>query len=369
VKRFLALAFVALAACRRAQQQPQSPPPAAAAEAAATSDDDERASLTNMARGATIVSRTAENFLGVAADGAIDGDPSTFWQNPPHDLPQSIVIAFPARARIDRVGIRSSKREYTANHVLFETSVDGAAWRPLTTVAVAVKPAAQWFDVTPVEASFLRVTTVDGRPADVRLHSILARGSELESPHPGAIEGCWTLNGSPAVFEKRGGRILGAVAIGNQPIYLDGGSDGRVYRFVWTRGNDYGLALITVSPDGKHLTALVWHEEAIPMFRADSWFGEPAPCGALRPREDVPQTLLRRVGRYSAFGDYLPPGDRIVVHEFREATPEKNKQRAQREIERLHVTGVAAGSDAPRQQPVTEAMRVIYSSVDVEIRR
>jgi hypothetical protein len=209
VKRFLLFAFVALAACRRAQP----PPPPPAPQAAVDDDGAERASLTNIARGATIVSRTAENFLGVAADGAIDGDPSTFWQNPPHDLPQSIVIGFPARSRIDRVGIRSSKREYTANHVLFETSLDGAAWRPLTTVAVAVKPVAQWFDVTPVEASFLRVTAVDGRPADVRLHSILARGAELEPPHPGVIEGCWTLNGSPAVFEKRGGRILGAVAL------------------------------------------------------------------------------------------------------------------------------------------------------------
>lgn len=367
MRRLLFLALVALVACRR---EPPPAPRQPARQAAVDNDDsDERASLTNIARGATIISRTAENFLGVAADGAIDGDPSTFWQNPPHDLPQSIVIGLPARARIDRVGIRSSKREYTANHVQFETSLDGATWRPLATVAVAVKPAAQWFDVTPTEASFLRVTAVDGRPADVRLYSILARGAELEPPHPGAIEGCWTLNGSPAVFEKRGGRILGAVAIGNQPIYLDGGSDGRGYRFVWTRGDDYGLALITVSPDGKHLTALVWHEEPIPMFRADSWFGEPAPCGALRPREDVPQTLLRRVGRYSAFGDYLPPGDRVVVHEFREATPEKNKQRAQREIERLRVTGVAAGSDAPRQQPATEAMRLLYSSVDVEIRR
>jgi len=73
------------------------------------------------------------------------------------------------------------------------------------------------------------------------------------------------------------------------------------------------------------------------------------------------------------FGDYVPPGTRIIAHEFREATPEKNKQRAQREIERLRAAGlkdvtfVAAGSDAPRQEPVTEPMRLMYSSVDVEI--
>jgi len=48
---------------------------------------------------------------------------------------------------------------------------------------------------------------------------------------------------------------------------------------------------------------------------------------------------------------------RIVVHEFREATPAQNKAKAQREIDSLkaaglNVTFVAAGSDAPRQQPV-----------------
>lgn len=344
---------------------------ALAAAAAAPKDDAERGSLIDIANGATVISRTGETFLGVAADAAIDGETGTFWQNPPHDLPQSIVIGLAARSRIERVGIRSSKPELSANHVQFEASLDGIAWRPLATISAVVKQDAQWADVAPTEASYLRVTVVDGRAGnDVRLHSIIARGKELEPPRLGKIEGCWSFNGRPAVFERGGGRILGVVDAGKQPIYLDGGGNGRVYRFVWIRGNDYGLAMMTVSPDGKHLTALVWHEEAIPMFRADSWYGEPAPCGGTpRPRDDVPQALLRRAGRYSAFGDYFPPGDRIVAHEFREPTPEKNRQRAQQELERLHLKGVAAGSDAPRQIPGTDAMRLIYSSVDVEIRR
>jgi hypothetical protein len=375
VRRFLVLAFVALAACRREAPPRQQP---AAEAGAATRDDDERASLTNIARGATIVSRTGEAFLGVAADAVIDGDPTTFWLNPPRDLPQSIVIALPARARIDRVGLRTPKIEFTANHVQFETSLDGIAWRPLTNVTAAAKAAAQWFDVTPVEASWLRVTIVDGRQPEVRLQSVLARGAELEPPRIGAIDGCWSLNGRPATFTQRGDRVLGVVSIGNEPMFLDGGGDGRVYRFVWIRGNDYGLALMTVSPDGKHLTALEWHEEAIPLFRGEPWFGERAPCGALHPRQDVALALLRRVGRYSSFGGHLPKlgvPARIIVHEFREATPEKNKQRAQREIERLRAAGlndvtfVAAGSDAPRQEPATEPMRLMYSAVDLEIRR
>jgi hypothetical protein len=71
----------------------------------------------------------------------------------------------------------------------------------------------------------------------------------------------------------------------------------------------------------------------------------------------------------------------IVAHEFREKTPQANHDRAARELQSLrtalsaaavdvaHVPFLAAGDASPRQKTVTEAMRAIYSSVDVEIRR
>jgi hypothetical protein len=398
VRRLLfVVAFAALAACRR------EPPPQPLLPAAPPDDHYERVSLTNIARGATIVSRTGEAYLMAAADAVIDGDPASFWVNPPRDLPQSIVIALPAPSRIDRVGLRTPKKAYTANRVQFDGSLDGVAWRPLIAATAIVTDAAQWFDIAPAEAAYLRVTVLDARPpyADVRIASVLARGTEFDPPNAGAIDGCWSLNGREAVFASRGGRVTGTLAIGEQPLLLDGGSDGRVFRFVWIRGNDYGLALMTVSPDGKHLTAVEWHEEAIPLFKGESWFGERCGRAEARPtlRDDVPLALLRRVGRYSAFGlrfrddgtldaaasreavddlkkliASLRVPARIVVHEFREETPAQNKAKAQREIESLKAAGlnapfVAAGSDAPRQQPVTEAMRLIYSSVDLEIRR
>jgi hypothetical protein len=376
VRRLAFLALIAVAACRQ-----EAPPPAGAA--AATADDAaERASLTNIAHGATVISRTGETFLQVGADAAIDGDPATFWGNPPRDLPQSVVIGLAARARIERVGLRTPKR-LAANHVQFEGSLDGATWRPIATIAAAQNDGPQWFNVPPAEASLLRVTMVDGRSTpDVRLLSILVAGKELEPARAGSIDGCWSVNGSPAWFEQRGGRIAGVVTVGKEPVYLDGGAAGRVYRFVWVRGNDYGLALITVSADGKHLTGLPWHEEAITMFRGESWFGERCAAGAPHPavRDDVPLALLRRVGRYSVFGGFIPHLSipmQIVVHEFREPTPEANKQRAQRIADALQqvlhapptVSFVAAGSDNPRQKPITEAMRLMYSSVDIEIRR
>jgi hypothetical protein len=373
------LGLIAVAACRREAPRPAAPNP----DAVLLDDSAERASLTNIARGATIISRTGESYLGTAADAAIDGNPSTFWANPANDFPHSIVIGLSARARIERVGLRTPQRGFTANHVKFEGSLDGAAWQPVATVTAAEKATPQWFNVPPAEAKFLRATMVDGRSGIVRLQSVLAAGKELEPAHVGSIEGCWMFNGSPAYFEQRGARILGVVALGKEPVYLDGGVAGRVFRFVWVRGNDYGLALMSVSADSQHLTAEAWHEEAIAYFRADPWLGvRCATANTPHPplREDVPMALLRRVGRYSVFGGYVPHLTiplQIVVHEFREATPDANKQRAQHVADALaavlhappNVTFVAAGSDSPRQQPVTDAMRLMYSSVDVEIRR
>ncbi|MEK6373772.1 MAG: discoidin domain-containing protein [Acidobacteriota bacterium] len=397
MRRALFLGLALVVACQREKA------PAPVAGAATRVDEDERGSLTGIVRGATIASRTGEALFETSAAEVIDGDPGTYWLNPPRDFPQSIVIALPARARIDRVGLRTAASSYTANRVQFDASGDGTTWQALTTATARETADAQWFDVAPIEAEFLRVTVIDPRPSqtDVRLQSVLARGAELEPPRPGPIEGCWTLNGRAARFAQRGAHVVGALAIGNLPLFLDGGSDGRVVRFVWIRGNDYGLALASVSPDGKHLTAVEWHEEAIPLFRAESWFGERCERRAeARPtlREDVALALLQRVGRYSAFGLRFRDDDtldieasretlkllaqlleshraRIVVHEFREATPQANKVRAQRVLESVRaalgsdVELVAVGSDAPRQQPVTEAQRAMYSSVDLEIRR
>src|SRR5205085_10036409 len=117
VKRALLLALIALAACRREAPRPAAPPAEAVVD-----DSAERASLTNIAHGATIISRTGESFLGLAADAVIDGNPTTFWANPTGDFPQSVVIGLPARARIERVGLRTPAQRYTANYVQFEGS-------------------------------------------------------------------------------------------------------------------------------------------------------------------------------------------------------------------------------------------------------
>jgi len=378
LKRF-GIIFVILAAC--APEKPAAEPPAHVA--AAANDAAERSSVLELARGASVVDRTGEVLLDFSGVRIIDGEPGSFWMNPPHDLPQSMTIALPARSRIDRIGIRTvSHGTFTAGHVAFESSIDGRTFTPVITIKSADSDDPQWSDVKPFEASLIRVTLVDAflPQHDVRLHSVLAHGSELEPPHPGDIAGCWSINGEAAQFARTGGRVTGVLYTGKEPMHFDGGFDGRVIRLNWVRGNDYGISMLAVSPGGKHLSGLNWHEEAIPLFFDTSWFGERTPCTSTLRAFDVPMAMLRRTGRFSLYDDSeLPrllkaiPNAVLVAHEFRLPTAEENRRAAQQALDRLHLPSgikiVVQGSDAARQQPVTDVMRALYSTVDVEIRR
>jgi len=366
----------------------------------------ERSSLLDVARGATIVSRTGEAMLVVSAIATIDGEIATFWAPPPHDYPQSTVVALAAPSRIDRIGFRSlTEADAEANHVTFERSLDGASWQPLATMTTRHVSTAQWMDVAPAEVAYLRVTIPDAAFADhdARVQSLFAHGTELAAPKNAPIDGCWSINGEAAKFAQHSARVTGVVEQGKQPLFFTGGSNGRIWRFNWIRGNDYGYTALTVSPDGKHLSALNWHEEAIPLFTAFPWFGDRGGCAATPLRDDVPIALLHRAGRVSLFalqfdadGNLLadisreelqsltsiirgvPVPLRIIAHEFR-YDAKRNKEITEREIASVRaalanidlarVEFVAAGSDSPRQVPASDAARAIYSSVDVEVRR
>jgi len=299
--------------------------------------------------------------------------------NPQGDLPQSFTITLPARCRIDKVGIRTvSHGGYTAGRVMFESSVDGKSFTPVITFKSADTDDPQWFEAKPFDATAIRVTAIDGflPKHDVRFDSVLAHGTEVGTARTGDIGGCWSVNGEPARFVRNGNHVTGVLQTGKAPIHFDGGIDGRAIRLNWIRGNDYGMSLLTVSPDGQHLNGLNWHEEAIPMFFDTSWFGERKPCVGTAPASiDVPMALLNRTGRFSLYdASDLPrlsklPNVQLVSHEFRFTTPDENRRAAQKALDQLHVQGVAKGSDSPRQQPVTDVMRALYSTVDVEIRR
>src|SRR5256885_381888 len=360
MKLAIAASLVLLFAC--GPEPPPKPPgmPKAPFFVAPPNDDAERSSLVNLGRGSTVASRPGEAVLESSALAAIDGDPASSWINMPKDFPQSLVVALAAPARIEAIGLRTlAKAAYIPKKIVVETSMDGRTFQPRATFQPKPSDAPQWLDVQPVDAAFVRVTlaepSVEGEGA---LNSILVRGRELAPARGGTIDGCWTVNGRRAAFQSRGAHAAGAMQYAHDTLYFDGGSNGTLQRFEWIRGAEYGYAAIAVSPDGLHLNGIQWHEEAVPLFFGDAWFGDRETC-ALEINGDVAHEFLKRVGRHSLYAlRFAPDGTldaaaseeglrslvgllretakpRLVAHEFRERTPAANRARAQRALDSL----------------------------------
>ncbi|HEV2722690.1 MAG TPA: discoidin domain-containing protein [Thermoanaerobaculia bacterium] len=393
MKRAIAAAVLLLLFGCDVEQPPKPPgPPKKPFVLPPASDDAERSSLVNLGHGSVVVHRSGEVVLEMSAMAAADGDPATFWGNLPKDYPQSLDIALAAPARIDKVGVRTPAKPYlVAKEIVFETSMDGRTFQPLATMRPKAQDEPQWMDVKPADAAFLRVTLPEPMVANgqVMVSSILAQGHELAPARPGRISGSWLINGRAAEFSETGGTMQYA----HSQLHFEGGSNGRVYRFEWIRGPEFGYAIFAVSPDGKHLNGVQWHEEIIPLFFGDAWFGERTAGLLPMSKVDVAREFLRHTGRHSLYdlsGEGLKSlirllktakNPRLVAHEFREKTPEANRARAQRALDSLAkalqnagvtlngVTLVAAGSDNARQIPGSEAARELYSTIDLEVGR
>jgi hypothetical protein len=409
IARGFAFVLVAALACNREAPAPKSTaPPPAKKQATGPDDPNERANLLNFAHGATVISRSGEATLANSALGAIDGDLTSAWVINAGDYPQTATFALATRSRIDRIGIATGgKQPFTIDNVEFESSLDGVTFKPLGKLTPKRIEAPQLINITPVETKFVRATLVGG-DRNGRAAALFALGAELEPAQPVSIDGCWTINGMPATFGQHGAHAFGVIETTPTATHLDGGFDGRFFRFTWTRGASYGFAAISVSPDGRHLSGHHWHEEPIPLFFAESWFGDRRDCAtSIADHGEVTQALMKRLGRAPLYGlafdangnliesastDTLGalrafllgnPGvqARLVAHEFHAATAEQNRAIANARLTTIEqsllrngvpkgrLSFLAAGSDDPREVPVTDAMRSLYSSVDLEIRR
>jgi F5/8 type C domain len=406
-------AFLLLTACPGKQEHAISKPAETAPPVTPTSSDDrdERNNLASLANGACVVERTGEAYLPVSALNLIDGNPDSYWSPPPHDLPQSITVALPARARIESIGLRSqAKGEHQLRDARVEASVGGGTFAAVADLSMKDTTDTQFFAVTPVEADALRLTILSGWAGgkDVRVDTFIARGRELEAPTTPRVAGTWKINGCDTSLAQFGSHLAGAMQINKQPMHLEGGIESnRMLRLLWIRGAEFGIAAVSVSRDGKHLSGLDWHEEPIPLFHDDAWFGDRISDAV--PADDAETfaiAYVQRTRRWPLFGlsfrpdgsldvaasdhalkvladviDKAPVALRLVSHEFREATAQANQARARRALDALHtelvrrkaslakLQYIAAGSESPRQIPVTDVMRLLYSSVDLEIRR
>lgn len=381
-------------------------------EMPSSSDDSvERTSLATLANGAVLVDRTGESFLELSALNLIDGNPDSFWLAPPQDMPQSAIIELAACTRVTSVGFRSvANGDFHLRDARVEAMTGNGPFATIATVKLTDSHDAQWFDVPPTEADRLRVTFLSGPTPghEVSVNSFLVHGQEIEPPAPRQLSGTWKLNGHDASFAQFGNHISGVIQYNKLPVYVEGGvSNNRLLRLLWIRGLEHGLGVATVSRDGKHFSMIEWHEEPIPLFYDDAWFGERVnDASAPDTTEVFAASYMHRAKRWPLFGlAFTPDGTldtaasdhalqvlvhmiakapaalRLVSHEFREATPAANRARAQRALDTLHaelakrgarlanVQFITAGSDAPRQLPVTQNMRELYSSVDLEILR
>jgi hypothetical protein len=439
IARGVAFVLLAALACRREAPAPKAPAaaPTSAKQATGPDDPNERANLLNYAHGATVISRTGEAALSNSALGAIDGDLTSAWVINASDYPQTETIALATRSRIDRVGIATGGRQpFAIGIVEFESSLDGVTYKPLGRITPKRSETPQLVSVTPAEARFVRATLVSG-DRNGRASALFALGAELEPAHGVRIDGCWTINGMPATFAQHGAHAFGTIETSPTPTQLDGGFDGRFFRFTWSRGASYGFAALSVSPapvilseakdlksrnlrpfavsaaqgdvaNVTHLSGHHWHEEPIPLFFAESWFGERHDCTPnVADHGEVTRALLKRSGRaplyglaFDANGNLIESASvdtltvlrafllgnpslqaRLIAHEFHAATPEQNRAIANARLTTIEqsllrngvpkgrLSFVAAGSDNPRELPVTDAMRSLYSSVDLEIRR
>lgn len=372
--------LVALSALFGCEETP-APPPPAVPEITQTHPsqrqpipDVDADNLLNMAFGASVVSRTAEQNLESSAAHAIDGISLTSWRSPPGSAQETFVLSLPTRAAVTRVGVTTSELE-GPTAVRFEASLDGKTWQDVTTVTLEGNPEPQMKSVPRFEARYLRLHTV--APAGTvfaRVRSFHAIGTELERPERRSIAGCWTINGFAAHFAQNGAHVTGVIET-NPPTVLEGGFDGRVAMMMWMRGPMWGYAPITLSPDAEHLTGMKFYEELDPHHAGEGWFGERCDGKAGGPAGRMPTTRwLDRAKRYSAFGLAFDANDRlildlsgpaldaiasldpsrIVAYEQREDTPEKNLAHTKARLESLRAALQSRGVDVHRLELIAK---------------
>ena len=405
-KRFAVTLLLALACNKQPAPTPAAAtPPPTAPPAATHGDEQERGNLLNLGLGASVVSRTAELTLDQSALRAIDGDPESAWISPPDDgTQQTIVFSLPSLTRIEKIGLRTPRAPlFHVESVQMDASADGTNFAPLATLKFASVEGPQVFPVAPRDALYLRMTTLaSGKFA--RVDSVHAHGKSVQAMAQQPIDGCWSINGFDSQFSTDRGRVTGTIG-GDHPISFDGGSDGAVYRFVWTSGPDWGFGAMTTAPDGKHLSGLRWYLEPINFSSAESWFGERCTGSAGRqvagsPGNSTATQFLQREKRLPLYGLHFTPAGaldeaasaatldlitkigaqhyKLVSREFRMGSAEGNRKRSQERLDALRAAlakrGVdpsrfqwqAIGSDSPPRSIETEIQRALYGVIELQ---
>jgi len=359
-----------LAACNK-KEAPTPPPP----ETFVSGDVDyDRDNLLNLARGASVVSRTAELGLENSAAHAIDGDWLTFWKSAPNGPEQTLAFALPTRSRIDHLGaILSSNPHEIPLQIRFDASDDAAAWREVATLVPKLQNGPQLISVKPFDAAYVRVRTEGATGYYSVLYSVIAKGSELAPRVQPSVDGCWTINGMPSRFVQHGSRVSGVIG-GDSPMYVSGATDGRVVRLMWTRGPMWGWALLALDPRRRELTGVRWHERVGGLTAGDGWFG--TPCvgpptsaaaagvgGATLDETQIAATVLQRAGQWVAYSDdslgiLTALIARLPSRQFRVTAPARSRAATLPRVE----------FEVVQPKTITEPQRVLADGVALHLR-
>ncbi|HVT02745.1 MAG TPA: discoidin domain-containing protein [Thermoanaerobaculia bacterium] len=406
MKRLLAAAaLLFLIGCRKAE-----PPVFKHVEMSLPTPDYKLASdnLLDIMHGATVVYRTGELSLQSSAQQAFDGDYQTAWGSPPLDPVQSAVVALRARSRVSKVGLVATDTPEIpklVKSVRIETSLDGVGFLPLTSIEVTSRRDRDPRAAPPTEAAYIRVTMVRNLGGDnvVEIPQIQLYGEELSVSGRPELSGEWKLNGD-RLFLSQKGNLLEGYLLHGAPFFIDGGYDGRSFRFAWSRRNQYGLGIMTVDPSGTHISSCEWHLHNVHYsFQMESWFGEKVSENKIHgERPDSVAAYIVLTGAFPLYGLRFDGGgtldaagssaqlERVVgllkrggrvrfsAHEMRESSEAANHARAQKELdglraalESLHVPMTSlefAVADkentiVPIRQPI---QRYMYSRIDLE---
>jgi hypothetical protein len=395
-----AVLLILAAACNRPDppppQKPVQPQAPAAGDVQVNADPDVD-NLLNIAYGASVVSRTAESNLEVSALHAIDGLSGTYWSSPPGDPRQTLVYSFPSRSRIERLGITTFESS-SPHKVRFDASPDGRHWHEVALQSFEAADVPQIQDVKPFEASYLRVEILEPDSGYVLMSSVHAIGREIKPPARRNFEGCWTINGLATRVVQDGARLTGVMA-SDPPAFLDGGTDGRVAMFTWTRAPNHGFATLAMDTGTQTISGLLMYDDIAPENTAAAWIGERCADAPLQPisasspskpeerwamyglafddKEQVLEGLSRSTLDEAAERIRSSPGERfrVVAHEFRSDAPGRRTAARiaslrtaleRRGADLSRVEFVAAGTRWTSPPIVAAIQRLLASRVDLE---
>lgn len=343
--------------------------------------------MLNLLDGVVVTHRTGELQFSNSALHGIDGESVTLWTTPPGDPNQSVTMALPVRTQITGVGVSTGVLAYhdrAAGQVDFEYSTDGTTFQPLQRVTVKARRDNQIFDSRPTEALAIRATIArtmgGGDIAD--LPEILIRGRELSTHTLSPIDGRWQLNNLTATLAERNGRVYGTIDM-NPPMKIEGARDGRLIRYAWVRGREFGVGVLASDPSGRFTSGFWWFREAIQPFFGGPWFGEKKAAGSEgAPTMDVLETSLRDLKtfplyllRFDENGRLTPESSagiemvkqainrhpstrfRLVINSVRGSNAEQDLATSQKQSASLSEALTASGVDSSRLEVLPAGRR------------